>query len=90
MPRLSTITRPSRSARAQGDRRRQAQALNEISSVNDTLGENQKALEYSKQALELNRAVEDRRGETITLYNIARMERDLGNLVEARSQIEGR
>jgi CHAT domain-containing protein/tetratricopeptide (TPR) repeat protein len=75
-------------SRAVGDRMYEALALNNIGRVYDALGENQQALEYYGQALPLRRAVGDRPGEVTTLYNIAHLERDRGNLLEARRQIE--
>lgn len=52
------------------------------------LGEPQKALDYHNQALQLSRSVGDRNGEAKILNNIARAQRALGNLSEARTQIE--
>jgi len=52
------------------------------------LGEKQKALEFYKQSLPLRRTVGDKAGEALTLYNIASLERDRGNLNEALTQIE--
>jgi CHAT domain-containing protein/tetratricopeptide (TPR) repeat protein len=75
-------------SRAVGYRNGEAAVLNNIGNVYDHLGENQKALEYYGQALPLRRAVGDRPGEVTTLYNIAHLERDRGNLLEARRQIE--
>ena len=48
----------------------------------------QKALDYFAPALKLFVEVGDRRGEAKTRFGVARAERDLGNLVEARQQIE--
>src|SRR6185295_2433900 len=47
-----------------------------------------KALDTLNRALPLRRAVRDRNREAITLYQIARVERDKGNLLEARNQLE--
>src|SRR5258708_5668298 len=74
--------------RAVGDRGNEAMTLNNIGVVYFDLGENEKALEYYGQALPIRRAVGDRPGEVTTLYNIAHLERDRGNLLEARRQIE--
>lgn len=73
---------------AVGDRREEAYVFNDIAHVYERLGERQKALQYYNQALLLNRATGDRFGESNTLYNIARARRDVGNLTEARPQIE--
>src|SRR5262249_31764446 len=51
-------------------------------------GEKQKALDYYKRALLLNRAAGDRFGETLTLCSIARVERDLGNLQEGLVELK--
>ena len=48
----------------------------------------QKALDFYNQALPLSRAVGNRRGEAIMLSNTAKVERDRGNLIEARARIE--
>ena len=45
-------------------------------------------LDYYKQALSLHRAAMNSFGESITLYNLAVLERSRGNLTEARSQLE--
>jgi len=74
--------------RAVGDRKVEAYTLTFIGGVYDSLGEKQKALDYYKQALPLERAVGDRSGEANTLASFATVERDRGNLIEARAQIE--
>ncbi len=52
------------------------------------MGEMQKALEYYKEALTLNRALTDRFNESLVLYNMAKISRDLGNLGDANTLIE--
>ena len=52
------------------------------------MGDNQKSLLYYNQALALRREVGDKDGEALTLYNIANLERDRGNLSTALGQIE--
>ena len=47
-----------------------------------------KALEYYRQALQLSRITGDRAAQTKTLYALARTHGELGNLVEARTDIE--
>ncbi|HYV03732.1 MAG TPA: CHAT domain-containing protein, partial [Blastocatellia bacterium] len=71
-----------------GDRRGEAETLDDLGQLFDLSGDQQKALASYRQALGLRRAVEDRGGEAATLYNIARIEREKGNLDEARSHIE--
>ncbi len=53
-----------------------------------SLGLNEKALEYFNQALSQLRSLRDRSNEAATLLGIARAERDLGQLTEARREIE--
>jgi len=64
--------------RAVGDRRGEANTLNNLGSVYNSLGEKQKALEYYNQALLLKRAVGDRGGEAIALHNIGLVYDSLG------------
>jgi CHAT domain-containing protein len=52
------------------------------------LGEKQKALEYYSQSLPLSRAVGDRAGEALTLFNMASAKRAQNNLTEALNDIE--
>ncbi|HEY7184255.1 MAG TPA: tetratricopeptide repeat protein [Blastocatellia bacterium] len=82
------------------NRRGEALALNYLGSLYASLGEKQKGLECHRQALPLWRAVGDRGSEAATLANLARIQldmsldmgsganRDPGNLVEARHNIE--
>src|SRR5262245_6821509 len=65
-----------------------ATTLNNIGALYRDLGEHQKALDYFDQALALRRTIGDLNGEAATLYQIARLERDRGNLIEARGRIE--
>src|SRR5262249_6105090 len=51
-------------------------------------GKKETALDYYEKALLLTRAAQDRSAEIETLYRIARVNRDMGQLVEARSRIE--
>src|SRR5262249_51848365 len=48
----------------------------------------QKALEYLNEGLKITRQIGDKNGEAGLLFNLARVERDRGNLSEARSEIE--
>jgi CHAT domain-containing protein/tetratricopeptide (TPR) repeat protein len=70
--------------KALGDRRGEAITLQSLGLVYVSLGEKQKSAEYFAQALQLWRAVGDRSGEAGTLRSIARLERDQGNLTNAR------
>jgi CHAT domain-containing protein/Tfp pilus assembly protein PilF len=62
--------------------------LNEIGSAFKLLDDRKAAHNYYNNALALSRAVKDQEGEAATLFNIARLERDTGALVMARSHLE--
>jgi len=70
------------------DRRGEAYALSAIGNIFEGWGEKEKALDYQTKALQLNLAVVDRFKEVSTLFRIARIERDLGRLAEARAHVE--
>ena len=74
--------------RAVGNRRAEASTLTNIGLVYDSLGDKQKALEYINSSLQLFQGVGDRINEALDLYYIARIERQSGALVEARSHVE--
>jgi CHAT domain-containing protein/predicted negative regulator of RcsB-dependent stress response len=65
------------------DRNGEAQTLNNIGEVYESLGENQKALEKYNEALPLRRAVGDRQGEAITLSNLGSVYDTLGDKQKA-------
>jgi CHAT domain-containing protein/tetratricopeptide (TPR) repeat protein len=71
-----------------GFKREEAITLNDIGYVYWKLGDQQKALDHYKKALSLHRTVMNSFGESVTLYEIAVLERTRGNLAEARSQVE--
>ncbi len=73
---------------SQDDLRGQALALGSLGRLRLEAGDLQGALELSSKALAINRQIQDRYREFQTLYDIARVERDLGNWLEARTQIE--
>ena len=73
---------------AVGDRPGQAATLSDMGSIYDLMAQQQKALNYYKQALQLSRVVEDREIEASTLQKIAQIERNRGQLAEARTDIE--
>ena len=73
--------------RTVGARRQEAYTLNNIGAEYYAMGEREKAFDYYTQALSLSRAVGDRPGEAQALYNLANVERQRGNLVEARAQL---
>ncbi len=66
----------------------EALALNHLGLLYASSGESRKALDCYHQALLLMRDLGDRSGEAAALANLARVERDLGDLDEARRQIE--
>jgi CHAT domain-containing protein/Tfp pilus assembly protein PilF len=74
--------------RVVGDRQGEAITLGDIGYSYASSDERLKALDYYSRALSLSRAVEDRSLEASTLRRIALVERDRGNLVEARIRIE--
>lgn len=71
-----------------GDNYYTAAVLNNTGVAYRSLGEYDKALIHFNEALELRRKAGDQRGIATTLSDIARLERDRGNLIEARRQIE--
>src|SRR5439155_20327696 len=71
-----------------GFKRQEALTLNDIGHVYLKLGDEGKTLDYYRQALSLQRAARNPFGESVTLYNLAVLERKRGNLAEARSQLE--
>jgi CHAT domain-containing protein/Tfp pilus assembly protein PilF len=69
--------------RAAGDSGSEAAALNQLGSVYDDLGEEQRALDSYIQALALFRAVGDRASEAILLNNIGDLYHNLGEIQKA-------
>lgn len=69
------------------DRRGQAYTLNSIGYTYYVSGKVSNSLGYFMQALPLSQAAMDRQGEISILYNLARAERDQGNLAEGLSRI---
>ena len=74
--------------REAGDNYYTATVLNHTGVAYRSLGEYDKALGYFNEALELRRKAGDQRGIATTLSDLAHLERDRGNLVEARQRIE--
>jgi tetratricopeptide (TPR) repeat protein len=72
-----------------GDRLGQASALNTAGMIYTDLGENLRALDYFNRALSLSRVAKDQVIEARALGGMARAQRSLNNLAEARSSIEG-
>jgi CHAT domain-containing protein/Tfp pilus assembly protein PilF len=65
-----------------------ATTLNDLGLLYYKLGQEEKALDYFNQALKVQQDINDGKGIASTLFYIARVERDLGNLCEARKRIE--
>jgi CHAT domain-containing protein len=74
--------------RTLGDPRRLAKTLRGIGSCYLDLGQQPKALGYLSEGLQLTRAISDRSGESATLFQLARLQRDRGDLVQSRHEIE--
>jgi CHAT domain-containing protein len=70
------------------DKRGIVSALNGIGSLYEIRGDKEQALNCYREALPLCHAAQDRGREAQTLYHLAHVERDRGNLAEARSHIE--
>lgn len=74
--------------RAVGNRRNEAYTLSNLAGDYERLGRREEALDLYKQSLTLKIATEDRGGQATTLHAIAVLERNRGNLKEAKKQIE--
>jgi len=74
--------------RAVSDRLGEAATLNNIGSVYISLGENQRALDYFQQSLPISKDIGYRIVQARNLFGIAQAERNRGDLVEARKNIE--
>ncbi len=70
------------------DFREKADTLTPIGRIYEGFGEKQKALQYYEKALSFSRKADFRVGEAATLQNIARVERDRGNLKAALARAE--
>jgi CHAT domain-containing protein len=70
------------------DRRGQAITLDQIGQALALSGELAEALKKYDRALELWKAVGDGQGQALSLYGIARVERDRHNLANARDRVE--
>ncbi|MBD2042917.1 CHAT domain-containing tetratricopeptide repeat protein [Microcoleus sp. FACHB-672] len=74
--------------REAADRRGEASTLNNIGFVYASSSDHTQALNYYNQALPLRRALSDRPKEALTLYRLAQSQRQLGNLNQAKTEIE--
>jgi CHAT domain-containing protein/Tfp pilus assembly protein PilF len=74
--------------RSEKDKLAEADTLDYIGLVYASLGQPQKAVDYHSQALPLRQENGDRVDRRYTLLGLARAERALGNLTEARTHLE--
>ena len=74
--------------RTLGHRLGEAVSLNNIGAAHYAMKEFETALDYFNQALQLYRTLGSRSREAVALYGIALIERDRGNLAEARLRME--
>jgi CHAT domain-containing protein/Tfp pilus assembly protein PilF len=74
--------------RAVGDRAGEAITLSDKGYALALLGQRETALDHYRKSLAISRAVEDGSNTGLTLYRLAQLERDRGQLFEARAQIE--
>ena len=65
-----------------------ASALNSLGNVSFLSGEKERSLDYLSESLKLFQMAGERNREAIALHNLARTNYELGNLSEARKQIE--
>jgi CHAT domain-containing protein/Tfp pilus assembly protein PilF len=66
----------------------EAGTLASLGAVYDSMGQPDKALEYFNQSLKIHRAMSDYSGQASVLLRIARLERNRGNLTQARLPTE--
>ena len=85
---LRMLTGALRLYRDIGDRRGQAQTLNSIGVIHLTLRQPAVAKNHFRRALSLSREGGNRAGEAAARYNLARVERILGQLPSALSEIK--
>ncbi|HEX7330636.1 MAG TPA: CHAT domain-containing tetratricopeptide repeat protein [Pyrinomonadaceae bacterium] len=65
-----------------------ATTLSRLGLLYNRLNQKEKALDYFHQTLKIQQTINDQRGLGSTLFHIAVMERDRGNLGEARKRVE--
>lgn len=85
---LQSFQQALKLTRLDQDQRQRAYMLNYIGQVYEKLKETSRAQEYYRRALPLSRVSADPSAEAFSLYNLARLERNRGNLAEARRQVE--
>ncbi|MCI0489043.1 MAG: tetratricopeptide repeat protein [Blastocatellia bacterium] len=71
-----------------GDRRGQAQSLDALGRAHAREGEPDKAIDHHRKALAIRRAIKHPGGEAQSLLGLAEVERERGNIIEARALME--
>ena len=66
----------------------ETQTLRHIGSVHESMGDEGAALQFYNQSLQISQSIGDRREEASALLDIANLNRQDGNLVEARTHLE--
>lgn len=77
-----------RLTRPKEDQREEAYTHNYIGRTYEKLNQHDRALTHYRHALVLSRRSADPAGEALTLFNLAHLERDRGNLTHAKRHIE--
>lgn len=85
---LKNLNDRLRLSKEQSDRAGQADARSSIGEVYFAMGDHKRAFDELNLALPLRREVRDRHGEAATLLALATVKRELGKIVEARSDVE--
>jgi CHAT domain-containing protein/Tfp pilus assembly protein PilF len=70
------------------NRQWEAHTLASLGTTYESMGQPERALDYFNQALTLSRAIANHNAQATILWKIARIERDRGNLAEARRRTE--
>ena len=86
---FDNFTEALRLHRGVGNQRRLATTLKNIGVFHHKQGETSKALEYLNESRTINSRIGDLNGEAIALAELAKVELDRGNLVDARKLIGG-
>lgn len=70
------------------DYRYAARSLNLMGNVYEALNDQKQAVQHFDQALQMSRIASDRTAESTALFNLARVDRNNGNLVSAEQKLE--
>jgi CHAT domain-containing protein len=85
---LACYQKASQTENKKNDPRGEADTLEGFGTIYYRMGKKEESLDYFGKALDLRKRSTDREGESLTLYNMAQTERDLGNLSQARNHVE--